>query len=108
AQLFQLDASERCVGGVSNRQATAERSEQLLHGIGGGIGSPQHLRLIGITPREIADAKLVAEAVLPNDFGFPERVPLSGLLKLVAQCGDLGRVDAIDNGRYAHNLSSNY
>ena len=44
AQFFKLNASKRSVGGVSNRQATAERSEQLLHGIGGSIGSP-----IGVT-----------------------------------------------------------
>ena len=33
AQLFNLDAANRSVGCVANRQATAESSEQLLHGI---------------------------------------------------------------------------
>src|SRR6516225_12469580 len=35
AQLLNLDALERSLGSVSDRKATAERSEQLLHRIWG-------------------------------------------------------------------------
>src|SRR6266568_4073149 len=103
AQLFNLDASYRSVRCVSNRQTTAECSQQLLHGIGRCVCSPQHLRLISITRREITYANLVAEAALPDDRGFPDRVPLCGLLlNFVAQCGDPGSVDAIEGGHCAH------
>src|SRR5436305_2151593 len=107
-QLFNLDAANRSVGCVANRQATAESSEHLLHGIRRRVCSPQHLRFIGIHRWQITDADLVTEAALPDNLSPPDCISLCRLLlNLAAQRRDPANVHTIDTGYCAHSFAPN-